>query len=92
MFQFYPETYIPEKGLVGSAEVQIKPYIFTEEDIIRLIEQAQKIRIKKNTLLPHTYATIIGLLWVTGMRIGEVVQLKTEDVDTTNSIYPRSTN
>lgn len=86
MFQFYPETYIPEKCLVGPAAVQIKPYIYTEEDIIRLIEQAQKIRVKKNTLLPHTYATIIGLLWVTGMRIGEVVQLKTEDVDTTNGI------
>ena len=53
MFQLYPETYISEKCLVGTAEVQIKPYIFTEDDIIRLIEQVQKIRVKKNTLLPH---------------------------------------
>lgn len=51
-----------------------------------IFEQAQKIRIKKDTLLPHAYATIIGLLWVTGMRIGKVVQLKTDDVDTTNGI------
>lgn len=33
------------------------------------------------SLVPHTYAAIIGLLWVSGCRIGEVVQLNVEDVD-----------
>jgi integrase/recombinase XerD len=65
--------------------VQIKPHIFTEEEIVKLIEQAKKLQVK-NKLLPHTYATIIGLLWTTGMRIGEVVHLKIEDVDTINGI------
>lgn len=93
MFQFDPDTYIPEKGLVGPAKTQIKQHIFTEEEIIKLIKQAKNFRVrKKNALLPHTYATIIGLLWVTGMRIGEVVRLKIEDVDTVDGIlYVRQT-
>jgi site-specific recombinase XerD len=93
MFQFDPDTYIPEKGLVGPAKVQIKQHIFTEEEIIKLIKQTKNFHVKKrNALLPHTYATIIGLLWVTGMRIGEVVQLKIEDVDTVEGIlYVRQT-
>ena len=85
MFQFDPNTYIPEKGLTGPATVQIKPHIFTENEIINLIKQTKILR-GRHTLLPDTYATIISLLWVTGMRIGEVVNLKIEDIDTTNGI------
>ncbi len=91
MFQFNTKTYIPENGLVSPGIVQVKPHIFTEKEIHKLIKQAKKIR-GKNTLLPYTYATIIGLLWVTGMRIGEVVKLKIEDVDTIDGIiYVRQT-
>ncbi len=85
MFQFDADTYIPEKGLVGPASVETKSHIFTEEEIIKLIEQTKQLHVK-NTLLQYTYATIIGLLWVTGMRIGEVVRLKIEDIDTTEGI------
>jgi site-specific recombinase XerD len=93
MFQINTKTYIPEKDLVNSGVVQVKPHIFTEKEIKNLIKQANKISGKNiNMLLPHTYATIIGLLWVTGMRIGEVVNLKVEDVDTVNGIiYVRQT-
>lgn len=91
MFHINEKTYIPEKGLVGPGVVQVKPHIFTKKQIYKLIKQAKKIN-AKNTFLPHTYVTIIGLLWVTGMRIGEVVNLKIEDVDTINgTIYVRQT-
>ena len=85
MFQFDPNTYIPENGLTGFATVQTKPHIFTENEIVKLIRQTKKLRVK-HTLLPNTYATIISLLWVTGMRIGEVINLKLEDIDITNGI------
>jgi len=39
-----------------------------------------------NEILPCTYQTIVGLLWVTGMRIGEVIRLKIEDIDITQGI------
>lgn len=85
MFQFDSETYIPEKGLVKPAKIQVKPHIFTEEEIVKLINQTKRLY-QKHPLLPHTCETIIGLLWVTGMRIGEVVNLKIEDVDTVEGI------
>ncbi|MEA1889639.1 MAG: tyrosine-type recombinase/integrase [Pseudomonadota bacterium] len=85
MLQFDLATYIPEKGLVGSAKVQVKPYIFTQEEVVRLMQQALQLNVKSK-ILPHTYRLIIGLLWVTGMRIGEVVRLKIEDIDSNNGI------
>ena len=91
MLQFDLTTYIPEKGLVGPAKVQVKPYIFSENDIDRIMEQAMQFNVKSE-LLPHTYTTIIGLLWVTGMRIGEVIRLKIEDIDVIqNILYVRKT-
>lgn len=92
MLQYNTNTYIPEKGLMRPGKVQVKPHIFTEKEIVQLIEQARKMRIGWKTLLPNTYATIIGLLWITGLRIGEVVKLKFEDVDLTNGlVYIRQT-
>ena len=91
MFQFDTNTYIPEKGLVSRGPVQIKPHIFTEAEINNLIKHVSSLH-GNIKLLPETYRTIIGLLWVTGMRIGEVVNLKIDDVDTNNGIiYVRQT-
>ncbi len=80
MLQYDLTTYLPEKGLVSRAMVQVKPYIFTEEDIDKIMQQAMRLNVKSE-LLPYTYQTIIGLLWVTGMRIGEIIRLKIADID-----------
>lgn len=85
MFQLNTNTYIPEKGLLKRAKPEVEPYIFTEEEIKYLIYQAKNMNVR-DKLLRQTYATIIGLLWVTGMRIGEVVRLKIEDLDVTEGI------
>jgi site-specific recombinase XerD len=84
LFQINSRTYIPEAGLLPWGDVQVKPHIFTEEEVMRLIEQARKLR--PNSLLPHTYVTMIGLLWVSGIRIGEAVRLNIEDIDFTNGV------
>ncbi|MCK5191281.1 MAG: tyrosine-type recombinase/integrase [Methylococcales bacterium] len=47
------------------------------------MQQAMLLNVKSK-LLPYTYTMIIGLLWVTGMRIGEVVRLKIEDINIDN--------
>ncbi|MFT5114878.1 MAG: site-specific recombinase XerD [Parasphingorhabdus sp.] len=91
MLQYDLTTYIPEKGLVAPAKVQIIPHIFSKNDIAKLMQQAMHLNVK-NQLLPYTYQTIIGLLWVTGMRIGEVIRLKIEDIDFNQHIlYVRQT-
>ncbi len=91
MFQLDNETYIPEKGLIPPGKVQVEPYIFTQNDINKVMEQANNLN-AQNKLLAQTYATIIGLLWTTGMRIGEVIRLKIEDIDHVNGVlYVRQT-
>lgn len=85
MLQFDPDTYIPETGLVPPAVIQVKPYIFSEADVIKLMTFARQMA-PRPPLLPHTYETMIGLLWTTGLRIGEVVRLNIEDVDLEDGI------
>jgi len=80
LFQFDTNTYIPEKSLAVPYKVKTKPHIYTKGQVLRLLEAAKSLP-PSSSLRPHTYYTIIGLLWVTGLRIGEVVRLNVEDVD-----------
>jgi integrase len=54
------------------------PYLYTAADITALIAQAARLR---TPLRPATLQTLIGLLAVTGMRIGEVIALGDGDFD-----------
>jgi len=80
LFQFNTATYIPEKHLAVSYKIKTKPHIYTKNQVLRLLEAAKSLP-PVSSLRPLTYYTIIGLLWVTGLRIGEVVRLNVEDVD-----------
>ncbi|MBI3658551.1 MAG: tyrosine-type recombinase/integrase [Acidobacteria bacterium] len=80
LFQLHPDTYIPEKHLIPPGQVKVQPHIYTEREVRNLIEAAAALP-PPGSLRPHTYATVMGLLWVSGLRIGEVVRLNIEDVD-----------
>ena len=80
LFQFNTNTYIPEKSLVPVRKVKLKPHIYTDGQVLSLMEAAKSL-LPAGSLRPYTYVTIIGLLWVSGLRIGEVVSLNIEDVD-----------
>ncbi len=56
----YPETQIPSKGLIQHSRRRA-PYIFSEHEILRLMEMAESL-IPFGSLRPQTYLTIIGLL------------------------------
>lgn len=76
-----PATEVPPTGLFPSRRQWRPPFIFTAEDITALMEKAQSTL---NPLLPAaTYSTLIGLLVVTGLRIGEAIRLDCSDVDLT---------
>ena len=64
---------------------QYIPYIFTEEEIERILYEAHhyKIGYAKNTLpnILNIVPCVIETLYCTGMRLGEVLNLKVEDVD-----------
>ena len=75
-----PATQIPACGLLGPAHRRIQLYIYTEVQIASLIEAAGELK-PVGGLRPSTYATLIGLLAATGLRVGEALALENEDLD-----------
>ena len=80
LFQLDQEAYIPERSLVPPARSLREPDIYTEDEAKRLIRAALALP-PRRSLRPHTYATLLSLLWVSGIRIGEALWLNLEDVD-----------
>lgn len=74
-----PTTEVPPLGLLPSRQHWRPPFIYPWADIDALMRQA-RVSIG-SPLLAETFATVIGLLAVTGMRIGEVIRLDRRDVD-----------
>jgi integrase/recombinase XerD len=80
VFLFDQKTYIPEARLLPPRAVKVVPYIYSDQDLAALMREAGCLN-ARSALLPRTYTTILGLLWVTGLRIGEVTKLNLQDVD-----------
>jgi integrase/recombinase XerD len=75
-----PRTQIPPIDLLRHRPRRARPYHYSEQDIERLLTSTQGLR-PMGGLRRATYATLLGLLTVTGMRISEVLALRVEDVD-----------
>ena len=73
-----PATEIPPTRLLPAPSHRTTPYIYSNHDITRLIEVAGRLGPEHRA---DTYQTMIALIAVTGMRVGEVVRLDDEDVD-----------
>ena len=73
-----PRTEVPASDLLPARIHRAVPYLYSDAEIARLIEAAQAMA---SPLKAATYATLIGLLSVTGMRVGEAIGLDREDVD-----------
>jgi integrase len=73
---------IPE-GLIPCKKCRATPYLYSADDITALMMAAGILR------TPHriaTYRTLIGLLAVTGMRVGEAIGLDRKDLDATTGV------
>jgi integrase len=79
-FIFDPGTEIPPEGLLGQAPRRPTPHIYTESELGALLAAARRLR-SPTGLRPRTYATLIGLLSCTGLRISEALGLTRHDVD-----------
>ena len=73
-----PETEIPPSGLVASFR-RPPPYLFTPPQITALIRAAHAMG-PQGSLHPHTFATFLGVLASTGLRVGEAIRLTVQDV------------
>jgi len=73
-----PDTEVPEVGLLKKSPRRI-PYLFSKDQILDLLKVASTLG-PADSLRAHTYETILGLMASTGIRVGEAIHLKTEDV------------
>lgn len=71
---------VPAADALGHAVVRRRPpYIYTPGEIGKLIRAAAALR-PAGSMRPLTYATLLGLLAATGMRISEALALQLDDV------------
>jgi integrase len=77
---FEPGTAIPSRGLLGPAHQRVRPYIYSDREVIRIMEEASRLP-SPNGLRALTYRTLIGLLASTGLRVCEALRLDREDMD-----------
>ena len=73
-----PVHEVPATGLLPQRPLRATPYLYSDLEIAALIAAAMTLR---TALRRATIATLIGLLVVTGMRIGEAISLDRRDVD-----------
>jgi integrase/recombinase XerD len=78
-----PRTQIPPAGLIGYRQRRRPPFIFTDADIAAVMAQARALRWPLPAI---THQTLIGLLAVTGMRVGEALRLDRADIDWTGGL------
>jgi integrase len=75
-----PRTEIPPQELLPYRYHRKPPYIYTDVEILNLIRAAKQLP-PPGGLRAQTYSTLIGLIAVTGMRMGEPIGLDRNDVD-----------
>ena len=78
-----PSNEVPPADLLPGRSRRATPYFYSDEDIATLIAAAGTLD------PPHrvaTYQTLIGLLAITGIRVGEAINLDHTDFDATNGV------
>lgn len=77
-----PTCFIPDLYVFPANHQPLQPYIFSEAQIVRLIQIADLL--EPRTLSPiraQVYRLAIVLLYTTGLRRGELLRLKIDDYD-----------
>jgi integrase len=75
-----PRTEIPPVGLLPFRAQRARPYLYTDQEIQRLLAAAKQLS-SVSGLRPWTYHCLFGLLAVSGLRISEAIKLERQDVD-----------
>jgi integrase/recombinase XerD len=78
-----PNTEIPPAGVFAVGYQRPTPYLWSEEDICRLLDAARGLH---PPLKAASYEALFGLLAVTGMRLGEAISLEPGDIDLDNGV------
>ena len=78
-----PATEVPPADLLPWRSQRATPYLYTDDEIAALLAATE---ILSTPLRTATYRTLLGLLSVTGLRIGEAIRLDHGDLDVRRSL------
>ena len=71
-------TEVPPPGLIAGPQRWRPPFIYSPDDIAMLLAHARRLR---QPMPAATHETLVGLLAVTGIRVGEALRLDRGDID-----------
>jgi integrase/recombinase XerD len=74
---FDAATEVPAAYLMGWQACRAIPYIYSEAEIKAVMSAAGSLKPELRAL---TYETLVGLLFVTGARVGEMIRLDRDDI------------
>jgi integrase/recombinase XerD len=74
---------VPPADVLPNRVHRAIPYLYSEQEICALMAATSSLR---GELRQVTYRTLIGLLAVTGMRVGEAIRLDSDDLDLRHGI------
>lgn len=78
-----PDVEVPPAGVLTGRSRRAVPFLYTDEQIAALIAAAEIFATAHRTA---TMQTVIGLLTVTGMRLGEALGLDRDDLDVRHGV------
>jgi len=73
-----PSHQVPPPGLLPAHACRATPYLYSASDVAALMAAARALPLP---LRAATFETLVGLLAVTGLRIGEALRLDRDDVN-----------
>lgn len=73
-----PAHEVPPRGPIYRGRGRPTPFLFTEADVVALLAAARTLR---SPLQAATMEALVGLMAVSGLRVGEVVRLDRTDLD-----------
>ncbi len=78
-----PQSYVPRPRKIIRSLGAHQPYIYHMSQLRALMAAADGLA-PPGSLRPHTYRTLLGLVYSTGIRIGEAMALNLQDFDSSN--------
>ena len=76
-----PRTQIPPFGLLGPNFTRRAPHLYSLAQARLIMGRARRLSAVRSPLRPFMYETLVGLLFCTGMRLGEALRLRLGDLD-----------
>jgi integrase len=73
-----PHGFVPEQAWAPKTELPFLPYIFSRQEVHRLLIAADRYR--RRNFGPVLMRTLLLILYCTGLRFGEAVRLRLSDV------------